>query len=603
MNRIQTNKLVVDLKTDLLSDTYEVFNVKTSDTHFGKGNNAARLVDDFINEKFVLSVVYDHGNSFYMMLRKSVENRTNLHKALNRMHETEKISMEEVAIGMVPQYIMVQLLINSLGTYEGKILGFHNVTGHFYIHHPSWMKSKGKQIITLELRVTKDMLLDWNVRTFTAISQRKFIKFGKKKFSEYPEYVIGKDHLLKRIEKGTDSEAYILRQIGDKKSNIKFLEIDSFENFQKSKMGVICDCMDMFNTTFNNMAHLEFDYCSEYREEQISLKIVGEMERQLKELASSHRVILIDNVLDSTSPLCIEALKQKLTEIFNCEVTILKSPKADAINIILIHEDTFYKDKDDPHDIVYKGCETQHITIETVAHLMDKEIDKDSGWKSVLDCIMQEALIKEDIKAGRISLVNWADYSYVEDLIFGICHKDTDENKHFYFMTISSDGKFTIEERENTLFEQNEYQDCIDIFSQDDVIGVVKKGNDINVIHNTKLRTIPEIELIKERLKNDDNKLRNKESRDELFSSITDIKSFTSNENSMHYFSGIIGAGMRRIIPVAANIRMVDAFRFSRLFFNDLLKLMAVTFVRNGQLTVVPFPFKYLREYSKNITN
>ena len=75
---------------------------------------------------------------------------------------------------------MVQLLMNSLGSYEGKILGFHNVTGHFYIYHPSWTKSKGSQIISLELKVTKDMLLDWNVRTFTSVTQKKFIKFEKK---------------------------------------------------------------------------------------------------------------------------------------------------------------------------------------------------------------------------------------------------------------------------------------------------------------------------------------------------------------------------------------------------------------------------------------
>ena len=34
--------------------------------------------------------------------------------------------------------------------------------------------------------------------------------------------------------------------------------------------------------------------------------------------------------------------------------------------------------------------------------------------------------------------------------------------------------------------------------------------------------------------------------------------------------------------------------------FKELLSLMAVEFVRNGQYTVLPFPFKYLREY-KNI--
>ena len=597
MNRIRTNKLVVNLNTELLAETFEVFNVKTSDSHFGKGNNAAKLVDDFTNEKFVLSVVYERGNSFFMLLKKSIENKRNINNALNTLSGTEKITVEETPIGIVPQNILVQLLINSLGTYEGKILGFHNVTGHFYIHHPTWIKTKGKQIITLELRVTKDLLLDWSVRTFTSITQQKYIKFGKKKFNEYPEYVLGKDNILRRIEKGTDKEAYILRQIGDKKSNIKFLEIDSLDKFQKTKMGVICNCIDKFNTTFNNLAHLKFDSFCDYKDVQISRAIVNEMEHRFEELASSHKIMLIDKVLDYTSLLCIDALKQRIIDHFGCNVSVLKRPKADAINIILIHEDEFYKDKDDPHDIVYKNCAVQHITIETIAHLMGTESDRDAGWKSVLDCIMQEALIKEDIASKHISMVNWSDYGFVEDLIFGICRKDEEENKHFYFMTISPDGGFEVAEKENLLFDQDEYQDCINIFDYDDVVGVVKNGDDINVIHNTKLRTIPEIELIKDRLKNGDNKIRDKVSREELFPAITDIKCFANDNHSLCYFSGIVGAGMRQVIPTAANIRKVDTFKFSKLFFDKLLPLMGVTFVRNGQLTVAPFPFKYLREY------
>ena len=598
MNRIQTNKLVAKLNTDLLADTYEVFNVKTSDSHFGRGNNAAKLVDDFTNETFVLSVVYERGNSFYIMLRKLSNNSININKALSTLSGTEKISVDNIALAMLPQHILVQLLLNSLGTYEGKILGFHNVTGHLYIHNPSWIKTIKKQIVTLELKITKEMLLDWSVRTFTSITKKAAIKFGKKKFSEYPEYVLSKDNILKRIGKGTDPEAYILRQIGNEKSTIKFLDTLSLENFLKTKMGVICDCIDKFNTKFGGMAHLDFDSFNEYQEVEISSSMVRVMNKSFQKLALSHRIVLIDSVLDSTSPMCIEEIEQRLTNQFGCKVSILKTPKSDAINIILIHEDEYYKDKVDPHDKVYKDCAVQHITIETVAHLMDitSDRDKESGWKSVLDCIMQEVLIKEDIKSKHISMVNWVNYNYTVPVIFGICHKDDDNNNHFHFMTVNPNGDFSIIEKENTLFEQDEYQDCIDIFGKEDVIGIVKLGNDINVIHNTNLRTIPEINLLKERLQNGDNKVRNKTSIDVLFPAVTDIKSFDTNENSLHYFSGIIGAGMKRDISTAANIRMVDTYRHSKLFFNDLLRLMAVTFVRNGQLTIMPFPFKYLLE-------
>lgn len=96
MNRIQINRIVASLQYEILSAKYEVFNVKTSDKHFIRGNNAAKLVDDFANESFVLSVVYERGNSFYMLLNKSIENKVNINKTLKRLSGAENISLEEI---------------------------------------------------------------------------------------------------------------------------------------------------------------------------------------------------------------------------------------------------------------------------------------------------------------------------------------------------------------------------------------------------------------------------------------------------------------------------------------------------------------------------
>ena len=53
---------------------------------------------------------------------------------------------------------------------------------------------------------------------------------------------------------------------------------------------------------------------------------------------------------------------------------------------------------------------------------------------------------------------------------------------------------------------------------------------------------------------------------------------------------------MRPTIQRAANIREIRAVEGSKMLFEDIAPLLNVTFVRNGQLTVIPFPFKYLRE-------
>lgn len=602
MRQIQTNQVIGNLQIDKLVQTYQVFKVKTTASHFGKGSNAARIVDDMSNEKFVLAVVYEKGNSFYMLLRRADSNRMNISKAIGCLPNTENISFEEEAIASVPKQYLLQLLLNSLGTYEGKVMGFHNVTGHFYVHHPDWKKNKGKQLACLELRFTPDSILDWNIRTLTCIEERKFIKFAKKKFAEYPEYVLSKDNTLKRIEKGTNPEAFIIRQKGDKKTSIKFIDISNFDKFQASKMGVICECIDNFNKQFCGLAELRFNTFSDYQEAKVSTRMVKEMDCRFRQLVHEKDVVLVDKVEDETSEMAIGELKQQLSNIFGCgKISVLKRPKKDNINIMLVHEDCYYEKHgiEDPHDKEYKGCAVQHITIETVAKIIDSK--DDSAWKPVLDCVMQESIIKDDITNNKVSLVNWQNYSFGSEIVFGIKNTGEDEISHYYFMTVRQDGSFYITEQENTIFEQSEFQDCMEIFRNSDVVGTVKRGEDINVIYNTRLRTLPEINFIRERLKSGDNKLRSEASREELFASVTDVKCFAQNDHSLNYFTGIIGAGMNRSIQNAANIRRVETYRFSKLFFDKILELMAVTFVRNGQLTVMPFPFKYLHEYVKDV--
>ena len=91
---------------------------------------------------------------------------------------------------------------------------------------------------------------------------------------------------------------------------------------------------------------------------------------------------------------------------------------------------------------------------------------------------------------------------------------------------------------------------------------------------------------------------RKKEDLIKYFSGCLDIY-FKTTEDSILYSSGQIGSGMNTSIPRASHVRKIIPYNDSPLFFQDYLETMNVTFVRNGQLTIIPFPFKYLREYAK----
>ena len=92
---------------------------------------------------------------------------------------------------------------------------------------------------------------------------------------------------------------------------------------------------------------------------------------------------------------------------------------------------------------------------------------------------------------------------------------------------------------------------------------------------------------------------------DYQISSLLDIK-YEYNDND--YLDGdtfvyYVGAkSKQRSYPSACCMRKVVSMG-DTLEYEELLPLMAVEFVRNGQYTVLPFPFKYLREYVEQSGN
>lgn len=82
---------------------------------------------------------------------------------------------------------------------------------------------------------------------------------------------------------------------------------------------------------------------------------------------------------------------------------------------------------------------------------------------------------------------------------------------------------------------------------------------------------------------------------------LLDIK-YEYNDNDYddgHTFVYYVGAKSKRIsYPNACCMRKVVSFG-DEIEYEELLPLMVVEFVRNNQYTVLPFPYKYLREYIK----
>jgi len=83
--------------------------------------------------------------------------------------------------------------------------------------------------------------------------------------------------------------------------------------------------------------------------------------------------------------------------------------------------------------------------------------------------------------------------------------------------------------------------------------------------------------------------------RDKSRHEILKIHSFQENESNF-YFVSIKRKGIQHIISRASIIREIVTYGKSEYVFDKLFLLMNVDLVKNRDLTVLPFPIKYLRE-------
>lgn len=591
---IKTNQLTIELNSCLINQKYDFFIIETSEKHFIRG---ADILDAPLMCNNVQSVFFDSGKKFYVMMLKNADNKLRLTDVLLNVEGGENITISIIDANSISQRTMVSLLLNALGSFENEMLRSNNITGHFYCFNPKWIRrntrnneSRILKIPCIEFSITNDMRLTLFVRTFTSELLKNQILFSRRKFEQYPKYILESNNTLRRKLKDDTATCFIMRQTKNDKTEIPFMEIQNLDRFDSSKMGIVANVISRFNKKYSGMCELQFEAINDYTTAICSKTLIKENSLAVQTALQDCKIKIIDYIGDDYSKTFCEEIQEKLKENYSIKATIGKRVSKDSLNFCILHNATYYDENNDPYKKVYADVAVQHITLE----------DFMGNANAAITTIIHEILIKQDIIERYFSLFDWNETSFKSDIAFGMRARINDVERYF-FMTIKPDGTFIFEEKKLDLFNMDDYTDCINIFlDNSDVVGIVKYSNgDINIIRDTSWFTIPEIETIRSELSTGNTYLRGKEKRKELFSSIVDIKLF-EKDDCKYYFSGIIGEGMRSNINTAANIRKIEGYKNSKVRFDDMLQLMSVTFVRNGQLTVLPFPFKYLREYIRS---
>lgn len=669
MKKLYSNELLASFEYFNIDRDYDFYYVTTSDKYI-KGGATFLDIDDIK----VSALQFESGKSFWVMLHKNAISRAELVRLLNTKEDGDSLSIKAMTSSSIPVHLLTQLFLNALTSPVDEMISFNNLSGKLLCFRPAWLNKDKDNFIwgmqCLEVKIGDDMCVKLVAHRMTALALKKQMKFEKRKLQDYPQYEFSyNNNTLKRVsnENKDRRENFIIKPVDGERGSITFFDFTDYETFACTKMGVLYDILNALHAEFGRYIHVDFkkydiDEVVEYK--RTSLEAYKDI--VAKEVINSG-INIVDAVQSETSEDYLQDVADGINKIIpetKCSVGRRLSKK--KLNVRYIHDKSFYSDsKVDPHQEDMEDYVVQHITVENFKHQSSAAVYN----------ILKELVIKKDITTGKITLVDWSQYGYKADWIFGVVA----ENTH-YFMTIHPDGTFKIEALERNLFTMTKYDKYMDYFGLNEenkndyrgVIGLIKDADgNINLIKDTNIYSMPDYTAMGDVLKNVASEgkfpgkdvvtwlravmaitdkikvqaeldivipridikeeytkanimglfkgittkkevvryvfentgimlyayLRGEEERNEYLSGNIDINYIEQDEMLARFSVGEIGNGMKYTIERASVVREIQAVEGSKLIFKELLPLMGVEFVRYGMLTVVPFPFKYLREY------
>ena len=565
-----TNELIIDCNYNAINKEYDIFQIRSNEKFIKRGS---KILDLGLNG--LKSIAFDDGASAFVLFSKKSIKTSELQEIVEDDLMVKKIDAFDLKI-----YILARLFLFALAGSEYEDYSFSNLTGKLYLFKSEWIARNRKSFKGLNIDI-KAIGNDSSKITCFACTFSSVKLFKSPKILEtYPRYVFSVKNTLKRVFDKTD-ESYIRRGHSGKKAEVPFI---SFLKTDKRlcKAYLILSTIEKFNRIFDKLIHIELK--ERKIERKIDSKKDSEFFDKVVELLIGKTIYLTNMDDAQEDKISFETLVEKTQELLPLtNIVISKGIKTKEMNIVLIHNQDYYKDNNlpDPYFSFDRSTPIQCVTLEDAC-------SKDS--EVVYKTIIKELLIKNEIIYGRkFTIDDWSSYKYSKPWIFGIMSSNDS-----YFMKVMPNGEFKLIKKNGlfTSFKEDIYssleQLLISAKAADKMVVFDDKGN-INLIVDSGLIPLPNKELF------DIDSPRNKDSRTINLAGVLDINLYYL-EGMTQYSAGLIGKGVNASIPTAPHIYSSIVEKGEQLM-PHLLETLGVQFVKFNSFTVLPYPFKYLREW------
>lgn len=565
-----TNELTITCDYSSIDKEYDIFQIRSSGKYIKRGS---KVLDLGLNG--LKSIAFDDGASAFVLFNKKSVRTSELQEIVE-----DDLMVKKLDASDLKPYILARLFLLALGSSDYEDYSFSNLTGKLYLFKSEWISRNRKSFKALNIDIkstnNETSKITCSACTFSSIKLFKSPKI----LETYPRYVFSVRGTLKRVFEKTD-ESYIKKGHSSKKAEVPFI---SFLKTDKKlcKSFLVLSTIEKLNRLFGNQIKLEL------KEREIVKKLDSKKDSEffekIVELLIGKTIYLTNMDEAQEDRISFDLLVERTQELLPLtNVIVSDCVKAKEMNIVLIHNQEYYKDNDlpDPYSSFDRSTPIQCVTLEDACN-KDSEV--------IYKTIIKELLIKNEIINGRkFTIDDWSSYGYTQPWIFGIM-----SNNDSYFMKIMPNGEFKLIKKNGlfTSFKEETYTSLEQLLMNangDDKMVVLDEKGSINLIVDSGLIPLPVKEIF------EIDSPRGKESRINNLAGVLDINLYQCGENTL-YSAGLVGKGVNTSIPTAPHIYSSKAEKGEQLM-PSLLETLGVQFVKYNSFTVLPYPFKYIREW------
>ena len=681
---ILTNKVTAVIDYDLLNKDYDIFRISDSSADYMRSN-----ILDIPNSEFkALSVQYNFGKVAFVLFAKGKVEETKFRMTIQEgfkgacVKKVDITNADERKSNYLYDNTLIQLLANSIRAPKNEYFSYNNTTGKLYYIIPKWIKKNS--FYCIEIKLEKGNIIKLYVRSF--------IKKGEKDNVTGLIFDTKSGELRKKLSSDDNVTEYVQKSYSHTRNTVDFLRFGTKDDFYHSKLGVLYRFLTEIKDEYGKYITLTFEESENTRDFDIPTS--GKADKKYLHYGKllNNEVNIADEVKTEDSQMIAEKISYELGRFYGIKCTFGElSPGGN--NIRIIHDPDYYKENNiaDPHNNISKDIIVQHLMIEESKHF---ELSKNSSKPSVdIKKIIQELIIKRDIKNGMITFFDWKSLGFEKCVSFisrdDIRQEDEDksskkEKDYIYkIMHISPNGELSFRAFDTREYLSDDDLQVVSIYEDsknryakypDSIEGIMVTDNDnYSVIVKTACTTLPNINAIAhslerkpfskkttldavsafkeempeyrdyadaflEKLMSADEisykyanlcldlkhnkkagsalnrfiyanygirintEIKSKDNDDEYYlKNICNIRycyeKTWDDKDALVYFVGTKRSSLQMSVHNACVIRKVYSEKKipeAEKFF----PLMSVEFVRNEQYTVIPFPFKYLRECS-----